>query len=192
MTAEAAAADPAWLVVVDMQRVFGDADSPWAMPAFADVVPAVNALVERFEGRTVFTRFVPPETPAGSWQDYYARWPFALTPAAAPFWELVPEVPTRGAAVIGAPTMSKWVPALRDALGGSRDLVVCGVATDCCVLSTTLAAIDDGARVRVVADACAALSPESQKRSLAALALYGPQVRVVTADQLGQPHDPLS
>ncbi len=167
-----------------MQHVFADADSPWVMRAFADAVPGVTALIEQYVGRTVFTRFVPPAEPAGGWRDYYALWPFALTPESARLWEIVPEVPTGGAPVVDAPTMSKWVPGLREVLDGCRDLVICGVSTDCCVLSTTLAAFDGGARVRVVSDACVGLSPESHDRALQAMSLYGPQVRVVTAAEL--------
>ena len=35
-------------------------------------------------------------------------------------------------------------------------IAVCGVATECCVLSTVLGAIDAGRFVRLVTDACAA------------------------------------
>ncbi len=40
-------------------------------------------------------------------------------------------------------------------------MVLCGVSTDCCVLMTALAAVDDGVAVRVVADACAAKTPDA-------------------------------
>ena len=35
------------LVVIDMQRVFADVDSPWATPDFAAIVPTVAGLVAR-------------------------------------------------------------------------------------------------------------------------------------------------
>ncbi|MGA8210423.1 MAG: isochorismatase family protein, partial [Nocardioidaceae bacterium] len=123
-----------WLVVVDLQRVFADPDSPWGMAGFGDVVPVVNALADRYAGRTVLTRFVPPSRPRGSWRDYYRTWDFALRAESAPMWELVPELVAAGAPVVDAPTMGKWTPALQAVVGEEPELVLCGVSTDCCVL----------------------------------------------------------
>jgi nicotinamidase-related amidase len=55
-----------WLVVVDLQHVFGDADSPWGAPRFADVRPRIRRLVEAFGERVVWTRFVAPAEPVGA------------------------------------------------------------------------------------------------------------------------------
>ena len=60
-------------------------------------------------------------------------------------------------------------------------MVLCGVSTDCCVLSTAVAAADAGVPVRVVADACAGVSAASHRATLDVLALYGPLVQVVTS-----------
>ena len=60
-------------------------------------------------------------------------------------------------------------------------MVLCGVSTDCCVLSTAVAAADAGVPVRVVGDACAGVSAESHRATLDVLALYGPLVQVVTS-----------
>ena len=56
--------------------------------------------------------------------------------------------------------------------------MLAGVSTDCCVLSTALAAADAGCTVEVVADACAGSSDEAHERALAAMALYAPQIIV--------------
>jgi nicotinamidase-related amidase len=65
--------------------------------------------------------------------------------------------------------------------------VLAGVSTDCCVLSTALAAADAGVAVRVVADACAGVDDESHAKALDVMSLYGPLVEVVTAaDVLGE------
>ena len=64
--------------------------------------------------------------------------------------------------------------------------MLAGVSTDCCVLSTALAAADAGVPVRVVADACAGVDDESHRQALDILRLYGPLVEVVSlADILG-------
>jgi len=167
------------LVVIDMQRVFADADSPWATPGFATVLPTVAGLVKTFGDAVTCTRFVAPERPTGAWREYYAAWPFALQPADAPLWDVVPELGSTGPTV-DATTFSKWRPALAERLGDAT-MVLCGVSTDCCVLSTAVAAADAGVAVRVVADGCAGVSAESHRATLEVLALYGPLVQVVTS-----------
>jgi nicotinamidase-related amidase len=158
----------AHLVVIDMQRVFADAESPWATPDFGAILPTVAGLVTTFGDAVTFTRFVAPEQPAGAWRDYYAEWPFALQPPDARLWDVVP---------------SKWGPALAERVGDAT-MVVCGVSTDCCVLSTAVAAADAGVAVRVVADACAGVSAASHRATLDVLALYGPLVHVVSSAEL--------
>ena len=172
----------AWLVVIDVQRIFAEPPSPWAAPRFGEVLPVIRDLVDRYAGRVVHTRFVVPDRPEGSWADYYERWPFALDPVTRASYDLV--LDPVDAPVVSRPTMGKYGVDLLTATGGSRNLVLCGLSTDCCVLSTALAAADDGAWVRVVSDACAGASDEDHERSLAAMAFYAPQVEVVTSTDL--------
>ncbi len=172
------------LVVIDMQEVFADPASEWATPGFAGALPVVRDLVERFSPRVVFTRFVAPPSPAGAWRAYYEQWPFALQPADAPLWDLVADLPVAGHPVVSLPRFGKWGPELADAVGDADELVVVGVSTDCCVLSTVLPASDDGRLVTVVADGCAGLSAADHQRALDAMALYGPLVRITTSSAL--------
>ncbi len=167
--------EPPCLAVIDMQRVFGEPGSPWLAPRFAEIVEPVRRLAEAFAPRVVFTRFVAPAVPHGAWQRYYELWPFALQPPGAlagPFAGLAG--PT-----VDATTFSKWGPELA-ARAGQGPLVLAGVSTDCCVLSTALAAADDGIAVRVVGDACAGVDDESHAHALHILGLYSPLVEVVT------------
>ena len=173
-----------WLVVIDVQKIFGEPPSPWAAPRFGEVLPVIRDLVDRYAGRVVFTRFEPPchPRPEGSWVDYYEQWPFALEPATRASYDLV--LDPGDAPVVSRPTMGKYGSDLLAATAGSRNLVLCGVSTDCCVLSTALAAADDGAWVRVVRDACAGATDADHERSLAAMAFYAPQIEVVGSDDL--------
>ncbi|GAA1492479.1 cysteine hydrolase family protein [Curtobacterium herbarum] len=201
----------AWLVVIDMQRVF-TGDSPWAAPRFAGASAAIERLLPRFRGRTVLTRFVAPAQPTGAWVPYYRDWPFALVPdeddlyaLTEPFTALaagampstpdtadgpataratasvtasatVPPVP-----VVTEPSFGKWGTSLQAVTGTGADthLVLTGVSTDCCVLSTALAAADAGVRVTVVAEACAGASDVDHARALDAMRLYAPLITVV-------------
>lgn len=170
-----------WLVVVDLQRAFGDPASGWAAPAYAEVVPVVDDLVRRFGDRVVRTRFVRDPAEPGQWAAYYDQWPAFRVPPDDPVWDLLPPAP--GATVVDEPTFSKWGPQLV-AVVGDAPLVVCGVATECCVLGTVLAAADAGRAVRVVRDACAGGTAEAHEQALALMALNAPLVTVVGSDEV--------
>jgi nicotinamidase-related amidase len=170
-----------WLVVVDLQRVFGDPDSPWTAPRFEEVRPRIRRLVEAFGDRVVMTRFVAPQEPVGAWVDYYKQYSFALRPPEDPLYELVEDVGS--ARVLDATTFGKWGPDLAGIVG-SGPLTVAGVATDCCVLSTVLPAADAGVPVRVVTDACAGSTDEDHDRALRLMSLYAPIVALRTTDEV--------
>ena len=190
MTGQAGEGPPAWLAVIDMQRVFAEPDSPWLTPRFAELVTPIQRLAVAFRPRVIFTRFLAPEGPEGAWRDYYAQWPFALQPRDARIYELVDEFAGEPGPTLDATTFSKWGPELSARTGGGP-LVLAGVSTDCCVLSTALAAADAGTPVRVVADACAGVDDDSHAKTLDILRLYAPLVEVVTlADILSTPSFP--
>ena len=58
---------PDLLVVIDLQPAFAHPESPWFTPGLDDIAARLTELLPRFENGTLFTRFVPPETPFGSW-----------------------------------------------------------------------------------------------------------------------------
>jgi nicotinamidase-related amidase len=170
-----------WLVVIDMQVIFADPTSQWFTPGYPAIEPTVARLIEGFGDRVVFTRFVAPESPRGSWIPYYEQWPFALVPGDDHLYDLMPALKQAGHPVVTETTFGKWGPDLESALDGSNEIVLVGVSTDCCVLSTALAAADAGIRVRVVEDACAGLSEADHRRALDAMALYAPLIEITTA-----------
>ena len=174
------------LVVVDLQHVFGDPGSEWFTPRFASVVPRISALAEAFAPRVTFTRFVAPSEPMGAWRPYYERFPWARQPATAPIYQLVE--PFTGRPTLDCPTFGKWGAELAARLAGDG-MVLCGVSTDCCVISTALPAADAGVRVRVVADACAGANDETHAQALAVMALYAPLIEVVDSVEALGPVD---
>jgi nicotinamidase-related amidase len=175
-----------WLVVIDMQVVFGDPSSAWFTPAYAAIEPTVARLVERFGERVVLTRFIAPEHPTGAWVPYYELWPFALVHHTDPLYDLMPVFAGTGHPVISRTTFGKWGDELSAIIGPDASVVLAGVSTDCCVLSTALAAADAGVHVSVVQDACAGLSAADHQRALDAMALYGPLIEITTADAVLQ------
>jgi nicotinamidase-related amidase len=176
---ERAAADGPLLAVIDMQDFFA-AGSPWEVPGFADLIEPVDALARGYGPRAVFTRFVIPAKPEGSWAGYYRAWPQVLAPEAAHLADLAQ--PWLGRDTVDTTTFSKWGPALAALVGPSGDLTVCGVSTDCCVLATVLAAVDAGVQVRVIADACAGITAEAHRAALSLLAGFAPQVTIGSVD----------
>jgi nicotinamidase-related amidase len=177
--------DPAaWLAVIDMQQVFAEPGTDWFIPRFAEVVGPVAELVAALRPRVTFTRFVAPAVPAGAWRRYYEQWPFALQPPDARIYQLAGEFADEPGPTLDATTFSKWGPELSARVGDGGRLVIAGVSTDCCVLSTALAAADAGAAVQVVADACAGVTDSSHEQTLDILRLYSPLVEVVSLAQV--------
>ncbi|GAB7003445.1 isochorismatase family protein [Nocardioides sp. AN3] len=176
-----AAASP-WLVVVDIQHVFTDPASGWYAEGADAAVEVIGDLAPRFTGRTVFTRFVRDEAEQGAWRDYYDRWTEFRIPPDDPRWDLsmrrTPDAP-----VVDEPTFSKWTDRLREVVGDA-DLVLCGVATECCVLSTAFGAADAGRSVTVVADACAGATVAAHHAALELMHANAPLITVMTAAEL--------
>lgn len=176
--------DP-WLLVIDPQRIFADPASQWCAPGFAQIVDPVHRLAEHYGDRTLVTRWLPGTDRRGSWRAYFDRWTFADVPDTDPLFELVPQArdltrrPT-----LDVSTFGKYSPALTAVTGEHPSLVLTGVATDCCVISTALAAADAGATVTVVSDACAGSSEDNHAAALQVMGLYAPQIEVVTTPEL--------
>lgn len=176
--------DRPWLVVIDPQRIFADAPSPWGSPMFARAVEPIHRLAAAYRDRVVVTRFVAPAKPRGSWAPYMRAWPFADVSAEDPLYDVVEPLSGIGSHTVTATTFGKWGPELEGITGAVPRLVVVGVATDCCVISTVLAAADAGATIEIAADACAGSTPENHAKALDIMALYAPQVTVRSTGEI--------
>jgi nicotinamidase-related amidase len=173
-----------WLMIIDMQRIFREPISEWVTPGYASASAGIQRLMEAFESRVCFTRFLAPEQPTGVWIDYYEMWPFALDPANASLYELSEEFRSIPATTVDRTTFGKWDAETDRELGHPAELVLTGVTTDCCVLSTALAAADAGVHVIVAADACAGVTGEDHQRALDTMALYRPLIDIAEVDSI--------
>ncbi len=154
---------------IDMQNLFSE-PTPWHTPWMARVLPAVEAIVSRFPGRTVFTRFVPPAHPRdmpGAWQRHYERWSELTLSRLDPILiELVPSLArfVPPAAVVDKRVYSPFVERGLLQLLRKRHtdaLIITGAETDVCVLAAVLGAVDFGYRVVLATDAICSSSDET-------------------------------
>ena len=168
----------AWLVVVDPQAIFASPDSDWGSPFFAEAFANIRRLADAAGDRVLVTRWLPTADRGTSWGEYFAAWPFADRPADDPLFALVPgarELSPRP--TLDLPTFGKWGAELEEIVG-SAPVVLTGVSTDCCVISTALAGADAGARITVAADACAGSTAENHEAAIRVMGLYPPQLAI--------------
>lgn len=174
------AGDPL-LVVVDMQELYRDAASPWLVPGFDELAHPIGRLVQAFRERVVYTRFALPAAIEGSWRPYYEAFAAVTRPDNAGWFELAGPYRSWAGEIVDRSTFNAWSE-LRGIAGISPTIVLCGVATDCCVISTALPAADAGASVRVVDDACRGSSARAHLAAISVLAGYAPQIAITTVD----------
>ena len=162
-------------VVVDMQRLFAEGPG-WPVPAFGAILPNVRRLALRRPERALYPCFVTPPSAAaarGIWQRYYRHWPEVIgdrLPAASldivtGLAELVPGGARIDKDAFSAYSGAGFLPALERL--GARTIVLTGVETDICVLSTALESVDRGYRVVIATDAVASSSQDAHEAMLA-------------------------
>lgn len=133
------------LLVVDMQNGFVNHNSE-------HIVPNIRRLLERGGwAAVVFTRFINrPESP-------YVRWIGWSRFMASPETDIIEPLRPFARQVVDKHGYTAFVPAVAKILekGNIKRVVVCGVATDGCVLKTAVDAFERDIEPVVVADACA-------------------------------------
>jgi nicotinamidase-related amidase len=154
---------------VDVQRLFSS-EGPWPLAWMERVLPKVAKLVEHAPTRTIFTRFLTPESAEdmpGQWRVYYSKWSNVTRQRLdSRLLNLMPELERHipPAAVFDKFVYSAFASSeLREFLRRNSvdTLIVSGSETDVCVLSTMLAAIDHGYRIVMARDAVCSSSDAS-------------------------------
>jgi len=169
------------LVVIDMQRAFRQ-EGQWHVPRYDHAAGTIARLASAgFEPIT--TRFVPDPTEPGSWSAYYDRWSSMRLDPADSIWDL--ELPgVEAGSSIDLPTFTKWGEELARLIPVGGELILAGVATDCCVLSTALGAADAGRYVTVVEDACAGQNDEAHDQAISLMRLLSPMINVLNSEAM--------
>lgn len=177
---------------IDMQRMFAE-ETEWHTPWMERVLPNVVSLVELDPARTIFTRFIPPqsfEDVVGTWRRYYQRWASMTRDELRPeLIDLVPELSSfvPPARIEDKTVMSAWAGSLQARLGraGIDTILVSGAETEVCVLATVMGAIDRGYRVIIVTDAICSGADSTHDAMLEIYkSRFGMQVETVTTAEL--------
>lgn len=179
-------------ICVDMQRMFAE-DTPWHVPWMKTISPQVIEVASHHAGRTIFTRFITPASPAeavGRWRAYYEKWS-AMTRENLPdaMLALVPQLAGYAppARTFDKRTYSPWIDGRLDAAlrqEGIETLVVSGGETDICVLATALGGIDLGYHVIVLKDAVCSGADETYDASMKLLGdRFSVQLDLVTTEE---------
>lgn len=175
--------DDSLLVLIDMQRAFQLPGAQWECVGYDDAAANIARLRDAHAGQKVWTQFIRDPAEHGAWQAYYDRWDqYRVGPEHA-LWDLTLQ-PGPHDAVFQEPTFGKWTPQLVALAQDFDHLTIAGVATDCCVLSTVLPAVDEGKHVTVVSDACAGATQQAHEQTLALLGMLSPMVKLTTTAQL--------
>ena len=161
-------------VVVDMQRLFAE-ETGWRVPDLAALLPPIGKLIAHRPARALYARFITPasiDEAKGAWQSYYRQWPqvirdrlpegiFDLVTPLVPHAAPRQQFDKMGFSAFSGPSFARMLEEL-----GATSLVLSGVETDVCVLSTALEAIERGFRVVIASDAVASSSPAGHRATL--------------------------
>lgn len=182
----------ACVVCVDMQRLFLE-PGEWHCPAGLDILENCRQLVAAARDQAYFIKYIPPRTPEhafGQWREFHRRWSsvtldevgeiaIGLHPAIDGLAE-----PHRVFGRLGFSAFASDGFAERIRNRKPSAMIVCGVETDVCVLSTILSAVDHGIRTIVPIDAVASASPSGHDAVLNhVLPRYDHQVEPCTAEE---------
>jgi nicotinamidase-related amidase len=176
------------LVVVDMQNGF-------IHPNSAYVVPTVVDLVRRWQdagGATVFTRFL--NRPDSLYERLFQWDQLTTSPQTDLVDDLVPYA-ERATAVVDKPgyTLFTEKGARIVAEGGWRDVVLCGLTTESCVLKSAVDAFERELVPWVVTDACAThAGPDAQAAGLLVIRRFIGPSQLITTDHLQLSHGRLT
>lgn len=163
------------LLVIDMQNAYTEL-GPWTCPNMERAANQITTLIERGQfTQVIFARFDAPQQPVGTWKDYNDinrnvnedSFLNELIPQLAPYAKVFP---LYSKSTYSALTVPEIQTAVMECIQRGGSLVLTGVVSECCVLSTAFQAIDMGCPVIYITDACAGISNEMEAATAMVLA----------------------
>ncbi|WP_099826053.1 cysteine hydrolase family protein [Oceaniglobus indicus] len=180
-------------VVIDVQNLFFQ-PTAWQVTSIPAILPPILSLLTHAPDTAAFARFIPPASAAtapGMWRGYYRHWDSVTRDRLDPGQlDVLPDLTdvAPAAPMLDKPGYSVFsCPAFRPLLRqrGITTLILSGVETDVCVLSTVMEAVDIGLRVIIAADAVTGGSPEGHDAALSILRTrFDQQVEIASASAI--------
>lgn len=176
-------------LIIDMQKVYLK-DQPWECRKIDKVIKNILRMLPSDDSpepsySTVFTRYVAPVNPFGTWKRYNQT--YASINSDTTLSELIDEFQpyTRSYPVYDKSTYSSCtIPALQDLFKDTRRVLIAGVVAQCCVLTTIIGLIDRGIEVVYLKDAVAGQSKDFEKMTEAIVHSFSPiHTRVMTVSE---------
>jgi nicotinamidase-related amidase len=178
---------------IDFQKIFEE-NEEWKVPGIRDCLnraKKAHFLVSKVRNiTTITTNYLPPADVDNDPNDY----------AWKRYFDQFASVPKHGHHELYGdleyiPADSKWT-----SNGFSKwnhslsyttpfNVFITGVSTECCVLSTALSAVDTGANVYIISDACAAGTPEDHELGLRVLSKFAPNIQIIESKDIIQLFD---
>lgn len=151
------------LLVIDMQNVYLP-EEEWACPNVREAMKNIKNLLDREAvEQVIFTKFVKPESPSGTWNDYNTE------------YEAINNNPYLNDMMKGMqPYLEQWpvyeksiyssmrIPEVLEAARKADHVLIAGVVAECCVMATMIDAIDEGHKVIYLTDCAAGMSEENE------------------------------
>lgn len=175
------------ILVIDMQNAYRFGE-PWGCDTFERSRARIREVLDAAEAQGAairLTQFIADPDAAGTWADYNAvnkatnddPWMNALIDDLKPW---AAKYPVYQKSVYSC----MHIPALRDAAEAAERVVITGVVSECCVLSTCLSLIDMGCRVVYLKDACSGIDETYEAAVLKILDGMSPlHVDIMTAGE---------
>jgi nicotinamidase-related amidase len=172
---------------VDYQKVFED--GAWKVNGIRDCLGRAKKAhdeVKKVRNVTsIVTRYFPPPQielrhEDDAWRKYFEKYDTVPREPGDKAYELIDFIECDS--VWESSTFSKWKHSSN--FNSPFNVFITGVSTECCVLATALCAVDAGATVYVIKDACAAGSHEDHIQGLEMLSRFAPNVQTICIWQI--------
>ena len=169
---------------IDFQCVFSpEQNTSWCVPKFNQALQTAMLTCEKLKPNCVpiATAYIPPNDIKGIWKTYFDKYPDIPRNPCNKIFDIDSSI--SGIDKLRYAGFSKWkslAKIFKHELEHDPEniLYLCGVATDCCVLSTALEAVESGIKVCIIKDGCASGDDATHERALKIMEGYSPNIEI--------------
>ncbi len=173
------------LLVIDMQNVYAKGGQ-WCCPKAAEAAENIKRLLKgKKDDEVIFTKFMAPKEPMGTWKEYNRINAEVNEDAYAnEIMDIFSEDVNRFSVYEKFTYSSFEISEVREAAKNADRVILTGVVAECCVLATAFALIDAGVKVIYLTDGTAGIDEETEKATVKVLeGLTYAQVKIMTTQE---------